>query len=104
MVYFFYYYNYNYYYYYLYQENIYLLGDVFSFYFKIKKVIKLINFLEDYLKLLGVDIVDLSICNNMYNFCNNVIGFGEFECLFGRKGNNCSIGIYIFSIYIYLNL
>lgn len=104
MVHFLYYYNYNYYYYYLHQENTYLPGDVSSFYFKTKKVTKLINFLEDHSKLSGVDIADLSTCNNTYNLCNNVTGFSEFECLPGRKGNNCSIGIHIFSIHIYLNL
>lgn len=101
MVHFLYHYNY---YYYLHQENTYLPGDVSSFYFKTKKVTKLINFLEDLSKLSGVDIADLSTCNNTYNLCNNVTGFGEFECLPGGNGNNCSIGIHIFSIHIYLNL
>lgn len=103
IVHFLYYYNYNY-YYYLHQENTYLPGDVSSFYFKTKKVTKLIIFLEDLSKLSGVDIADLSTCNNTYNLCNNVTGFGEFECLPGGNGNNCSIGIHIFSIHIYLNL
>lgn len=93
-----------YYYYFLHQENTYLPGDVSFIYFKTKKVTKLINFLEDLPKLSGVDIADLSTCNNTYHLCNNVTGFGEFECLPGRKGNNCSIGIYILSIHIYLNL